>query len=470
MREWDPRRLTTAAPTPRPFVACAVAAFAAITAFVAVHHEPWRDEADAWLVVRDIDFAHLFDWMRHAGTPALWYSLVAPLARAGLPYTSQQWLHLAIAAAGVAIFVARAPLSRLTKILAAFSYYFAYEYSIIVRSYALTILLIVATAALWQRRAELAIALAVVLALLYNTNAQGFVVAATFTVALLFEWRFRRLLPAAIIALGGFAAWWQVRTPPDPAREGARHAFNALAIPWTLGNAFAPTLPLAAGCALGVLVLITTTLALRRSRIALIVLWGTIAVLLGLYSFIWLGGLRHAGFLLVITLVAIWLGAREIDERYASAAALLLNGALLLSVLVAARYWIDETRFAFSGAREMATYIRDHRLDTVDIAAHNLTQCEALLPYLPRTRFWYAGLGAYGTYLKWDAAQERALEMPYPVAEERARRHFGGRPWLLLFNVQIPNAEAHGFRLLYTNRQPIFEKTDERYWLYAPIR
>ncbi|HEX9458405.1 MAG TPA: hypothetical protein VGA84_04630, partial [Thermoanaerobaculia bacterium] len=275
---------------------------------------------------------------------------------------------------------------------------------------------------------------------------------------------------AAIIAIGALVAWWQVRTPPDPARQGAVHVFNVAAIPWTLGNAFAPTLPLLSGCAVAVLVLIATTFVLRRSRNALIVLWVTAGGLLVLYSFVWLGGLRHAGFLLVITLVAVWVGARDADTRYASAAALLLNGALLISVFVAARYWIDETRAAFSGAKEMASFIRDHNLDTAEIAAHNLTQCEALLPYLPRARFWYAGLGEYGTYMKWDAAQERALEMPYPVAEERAKRQFAGREWLLLFNVEVPDAERHGFRLLYTNQQAIFEKTDERYWLYAPAR
>ena len=42
--------------------------------------------------------------------------------------------------------------------------------------------------------------------------------------------------------------------------------------------------------------------------------------------------------------------------------------------------------------------------------------------------------------------------------------------WLLLFNVAMPDPPSHGFRLLYTNRNPIFEKTDERYWLYAPLR
>jgi hypothetical protein len=148
---------------------------------------------------------------------------------------------------------------------------------------------------------------------------------------------------------------------------------------------------------------------------------------------------------------------------------LLLNATLAISCIVAARFAVADVREDFSGANEMASFIAAHRLERFDIAAHNLTQCEALLPYLPRTRFWYAGLGAYGTYLKWDAAQERALDTSYPVAEARAREHFRGRPWLLLFNVEMPDPRSHGFRLLYTNRAPIFEKTDERYWLYAPL-
>jgi hypothetical protein len=463
MHEWDPRRLTSEAETPRSFVAAVVAAFAALTAFVAAHHEPWRDEADAWLVVRDIHFSQFFEWTRHAGTPALWYGLLTPLARSGLPYESQKWLHLVVAIAAVSIFVARAPLSRLTKVLTVFSYYFAYEYSIIVRSYALAILLTFVAAALWRARAERPLLLGAVLALLCNTNAQGCVIAGAFTIALLAE---RAVKPATIASIGAIAAWWQVRTPLDPAREGARHVFNAAAIPWTLGNAVAPTLPIVAGCAIAVAVLIAITLTIRQSRTGIIILCSTVAGLLTLYSFVWLGGLRHAGFILVIVLVAIWIADR-VDLRFTSAAALLLNGALLLSVCVAAEYWIGDVREPFSGAKEMAAFIRGEAV--TEVAAHNLTQCEALLPYLPRTRFWYAGLGTYGTYLKWDAAQERALEMPYPIAEERSRREFAGRKWLLLFNVEMPDPAAHGFRLLHATTEP-FEKTDERYWLYAPLR
>ncbi|HEX3067700.1 MAG TPA: hypothetical protein VHX14_03925, partial [Thermoanaerobaculia bacterium] len=177
----------TARPASRLFPLLLLAAFVAIVSFVAFHHEPWRDEADAWLVVRDIDLTHFFEWTRHAGTPALWYALLAPLAKLGLAYVSQKVVNLAIAAAAVWLLATRSPFSRLTATLLTFSYYMAYEYSVIVRSYALTVLLTFAAAALYRRSRERPIAFALVLLLLFNCNAQGFFIAGTFAALFVIE-------------------------------------------------------------------------------------------------------------------------------------------------------------------------------------------------------------------------------------------------------------------------------------------
>jgi hypothetical protein len=473
---WDPHALVTGRPVSRVFTIAVVAAFVIISGFVAAHHEPWRDEADQWLFVRDASFATILGRTRYTGRPALWYFILAPLAKLGLPYASQKVLHLAVAAAAVGVLVARAPFSRLTKLLAAFSYYLAYEYSVIVRGYALPILLTFLAAAFYRRSRDRPIAFAILLLLLFNTEVQGFVIAAAFAVLFVLDCLERRsvkrdeLIAIAIMAAGALAAWLQVRTPPDPAREGVRHIFNPDAFAWAVGNAFLPKMPYAVGCAFGLLLLLLLTLALRRAHDATLFLWLPTAVLALVYSYIWIGGLRHAGFFLLLALVAVWIAGDRVDRKWEAPAALLLNVALLVSAGVAVRYWIDDTRYAFSGAEEMAAFIADHHLDRVPIAAHNLTQAEALLPWLPGTKFWYAGLGESGTYLKWDDAYERALDVPYPVAERRAVEHFRGRPWLLLFNVEMPDPAAHGFRLLYTNQRPIFEKPDERYWLYQPVR
>jgi hypothetical protein len=465
--EWDLRVLIASSPASRRFVIIATLAWILLVGLVASQHEMWRDEADGWLYARDGDFSRIVDWTRHAGTPALWYFVVAPLARSGLPAESQQVLHLMIAAAALAVFLRWAPLTRVTKLLAAFGYFLGYEYAVIVRSYALAILLIFILAAMHRAREAHPFVYALLLALLLNTNAQGFCVGAA--LAALFIARVRKPLPAAIILLGALAAWWQVRPPADPMRAGSVRVFNGEAFPWTIGNAFLPRIDTPAAFIFGMLVLLAITFALRRSRESLLILWLPTAAMGLLYSYVWIGGLRHTGFVLIVTLVAVWIAGEE-DRRASAFAALLLNMALGLSMSLFGSAARADVLWSFSGAKEMARYLRANGLDRVEIAAHNLTQSEAVLAYLPPRRFWYAGLGAEGSYMTWDAAFERALDVPYPVAERRALEHFGPARWLLLFNVEMPDPPAHGFRLVYATRGRVFEKTDERFWLYAPLQ
>src|SRR5204863_9303328 len=121
----------------------ALAVYAIGVAIIELHHEPWRDEADCWLLARDAGFATFFHRMGLSGTPGLWHLLLVPFARLGLPYATQAVLHVAIAVAAAAVVLWRAPLPLGTRVLLVFSYYLAYEYAVIVRSYALSALLLV---------------------------------------------------------------------------------------------------------------------------------------------------------------------------------------------------------------------------------------------------------------------------------------------------------------------------------------
>src|SRR4030065_1027453 len=128
--------------------------YTVISLVLLLHHEPWEDEAHTWLVARDLDIISIFKQMAYDGTPALWYILNVPFAKTGLPYMSEFILHLVIAIAAVTIFILYAPFSKLTKVLFIFSYYMAYEYSIIARSYGLSILILFLIAALYTKRFE----------------------------------------------------------------------------------------------------------------------------------------------------------------------------------------------------------------------------------------------------------------------------------------------------------------------------
>jgi len=225
------------------WVAVGLAAYVAIQVVLAWHHEPWRDEADTWLIARDADLRGLFRLTAYMGSPALWYVLVKGLVALGLPYFSQQLLNLAIATAAVGLFLVRAPFPPWLRLLFAFSFFPAYEYSVVTRSYATGMLLIFAAAALHARRRARAIPHALVVVALANVNVHGLVLASV--IGALRLWEARRALrraaaPVGVMLAGGLAAVWQLWPPPDGQFAALFHAPDWIALPRALACAFVP--------------------------------------------------------------------------------------------------------------------------------------------------------------------------------------------------------------------------------------
>lgn len=169
------------------FALTLTAFFAASVLFVCFHHEVWRDEADVWLAVRDMGPLQLFHWLGGAGTPGLWYFMLMPLAKFGLPVMSMILLHAAIAIAVAGIIAFRAPFPPIIRTLLVFSYYFSCEYAVIARSYALTGLLLFLVAVVWTSKVKRWRLLGALLFLLCNTNVHGFMIAVAIGVAVVID-------------------------------------------------------------------------------------------------------------------------------------------------------------------------------------------------------------------------------------------------------------------------------------------
>ena len=58
--------------------------FIAIAAAASFYHEPWSDEAQAWLIARDLSIPQILRIMTYEGSPPLWHLLLKALI----------WLHL----------------------------------------------------------------------------------------------------------------------------------------------------------------------------------------------------------------------------------------------------------------------------------------------------------------------------------------------------------------------------------------
>lgn len=197
-----------------------LALFAGWVLLVGSHHEPWFDEAQSWLLVRDTDpWTLVAERLRYEGSPGLWHLVLWCAMRAGLPFSRIFLLPAAFAVAGAAVVLWRAPFPAPLRMAVLASYFFGYQYSVIARSYCIDLLLIPLAASFFAQRLERPLRYALVIGLIANVNAQGFVAAGVLGLEL--TWRVwsagrfghGRSLAALLLAaaLGLFAMWttWQ---------------------------------------------------------------------------------------------------------------------------------------------------------------------------------------------------------------------------------------------------------------------
>ena len=139
-------------------------------------HEGWTDEAQAWMIARDLSFFQmLVRGVRYEGSPGLWHSILWVLARLHLSYIGMHYVAGVIATAGIAVFLRWAPFPRFLKLLIPFSFFLAYQDAVVARSYVLFGLLGFGAAAILRQRQDRPVLLAIVLGLIANISAHGFV-------------------------------------------------------------------------------------------------------------------------------------------------------------------------------------------------------------------------------------------------------------------------------------------------------
>ncbi|HEY4220773.1 MAG TPA: hypothetical protein VGO62_05505, partial [Myxococcota bacterium] len=400
----------------------------AVTLTAVLHHEPWRDEADTWLVARDLSLVQIWKLAPYVGTPILWHLIEVPFARAGLPYGFEQIVHWPIAACAAALIAFRAPFTIVTRALILFSYYFVFEYSVVARCYALTLVFILLACILYPRRMQGSTALALVVAGAANTSPFGVLFAIAFASVLALElWPLLRAHTAPRAALFRFALMSAgtllgvaqlVPRPPDGQMTsggtgpgGLLRAF--LAGHWPFGN-------IAVREVLAFLSVFAVLWLLRESRQAVRFYLAFGALLSVLFLAVHVGFVRHWGFYVVDAIAALWLmhhdiggnelvGVRDTDlgGRATRAAVLLLFAQMASWVVRGAEMVDNDIHKRFSNAAAMAQYIKDNHLEQRVIAAHSPTSGEAVLPYLPGMKLWYSAIGEFGTNMKWNGTMEK---------------------------------------------------------------
>lgn len=152
-------------------------------------HEPWYDEAQAWLIARDASWKDIFFLIPHyEGHPPLWYLILAVFAKAGANFDlTIKILTLVINAFAMAFLLFRAPFPRFVRHLLPFTYFLFYQHGVICRPYSLLLLGFLLAADFWHTKDEKPFRFTASLMLMCASSAYGIIFAGGITIVWLLE-------------------------------------------------------------------------------------------------------------------------------------------------------------------------------------------------------------------------------------------------------------------------------------------
>jgi hypothetical protein len=405
-------------PTPSLFEPALILGYALMLLAGLLRHEPWRDEAQAWLIAVESDgLGQVLARLTSEGHPPGWYLLLWVISRFTHDPLAMQLVHGTIAIGSVALIALASPFTRLQKLLLALSYYSLFEYGMISRAYALGVLGLYGAVALYGRCLKTprpgphAAGIAGLLLLAGSTSVYGFLLAVGLGAGMVCDHELRRrhrsggqrrlawptlvVGAAGLVLLAGALAW---SGTGSGAGAGLRShlAISPAATPGVLGNfvdallhlplVFAPDFwtnsvlrmaawPWATGllaAVAAVWVLAITAALLRRPAAAvsfglgvLLMLLFAVAVYRGYY-------VRHFGHYFILTVVSLWLFAIAqptrrlppawLDPLHTPAgrrrARAVCTTVLACSAAVGLFAWAQDLARPFSHATQLAAVIR----------------------------------------------------------------------------------------------------------------
>ena len=165
-------------------------AVAAMVSGVCIHaHAMWFDEMQAWNIARaSHTLPDLLVNLRYEGHPALWYLPLYALTRVTGDPRAMQVLGWLVVMAVNAVVLFRSPFPVPVRLAIVAGYFFAFEYSVIVRSYGLGLLLLVLALSWLGRPRPAWVAGTIALSLLAWISLAGAVLAGVLAIVLAWSW------------------------------------------------------------------------------------------------------------------------------------------------------------------------------------------------------------------------------------------------------------------------------------------
>jgi hypothetical protein len=385
-------------------------------------HEPWADEAQAWLLARDSSlFDLLFKNLRYEGHPSLWY-LILMIPSKILPYRAISVISAIIAISGVCILLYRSSFPKIVRLLLPFSYFVFYQYGVIARSYVLVPILLFAIASIYADKTAKIYQFVVLVCLLANVSVFSTLIALSIMFIHLIDLIKTRsaltknIIIRQIIAYAIFAVTitliviilWQ----PNDATFARSYQYNIKQFynmsRDILNEAMTEKLYIS------IPILVISLVWFWQTRVLLLYLLSTLSIL-ALFSIKYYNS-WHLGFIFLAWVFVMWLSfdkQREyrIKNRWFSGIAKKVVIASILVVLGFNIFWsasasIHDFNGTYSGGAGVARYIKDNQLEGKKIYATSFWST-SILPYFKENIFDNYSDGNRTTYWLWSTKNSR---------------------------------------------------------------
>ena len=422
-----------------------------ITGLIGIlNHSMWRDELNGWLIARDSHFPIEFiQNIRYEGHPILWYFCLFILNQLTSNPLAMQLFHWLLGTISIFLFLKYSPFNKIQKLLFVFGYLPFYEYLLVSRNYALGLLCIILFACLFNTRQKSYLFLAIILALMANTNAYCLCISFALFLTLIFENVFQRqlkislkanryngILGLIIYGFGFFTSVMMLFPPTDSTLQGGASQwmlqFDWIQLTRTLsriwnsyilillpGDDQFVSLWIFAILSLGLMIFVITSL-IKKPVVLFFYVVATSEILLFTYIK-FLGSPRHYGHLLLILILSWWLAyfyspsdwlfsieaklprwwLRFVQQKRTVFISVILSAQLIAGIYSFSR----DLLIPYSASRETAQYIQKENLTDKFWVGSEDFAIAPITAYLNR-KIYYLESDRNGSYVLFSGERE----------------------------------------------------------------
>ena len=418
-------------------------------------HEMWRDEIQHWLLARDsTNIYTLIENLKYEGSPGLWHFILFLITRIFNDPYYMQVLHVLISSSTIFIIFKYSPFNKIQKILLTFNYFLFFEYSLIARSYVISVFLVFIYCALFKKKENNSIKIALVLFLLSNSGIFGLILAVclfgtTILESLLrvykkkYELRdfIRKESFSIFIIFSGFLSSLLQLFYNIPKDETYRNlpltlpSINKILLflkyilrayipipDFNLSNWWGSSILkdnnlLAFLSIIFLMLVISIFINYLFKRPSALFLYLSISFILSLFFLLkFSGSLRHHGLIFIGLIASLWIYNYCLDFnknkkiKFGSKALTFATTSIFsLQAFAGISAASLDYMLPFSSAKETADFINKIDLSKYEIISHGDAQGSAILGYIKNKKaFYYLTTGKKGSFIKWNESRSRA--------------------------------------------------------------